>query len=243
MTRKIIFFTIILFSRNIIFATNNLDGNKILKKSEIVSTPKTQKVTYTQTVYYPSGSSRKFKVVSYSINKGKKLVIEYLLPSRVRGDKFLFLENGGIWAYFSKTGRKRRIVSSLKKSRMQGSDFSYEDTSIGIDITKKFFAKLIEEKNDEYILKLIPKKDDISYNKLILHIDKNTFATKQMLFYENNSLKKEMTYLNFTTIKGYIIAKKMIMKSMNRGSKTIINLKKCKIDIPIDENIFDWRKW
>jgi len=220
-----------------------LDGNSILRKSEKVSTPETQKVKYTQIVYYPSGSKRSFEVISYSIDKGKKLLIEYIYPSRVKGDKFLFLEDGGIWAYFSKTGRKRRIVSSLKKARMQGSDFSYEDTSISIDITKKFSAKLLEEKDNEYILKLTPKKSDISYNKIIAHIDKNNFTTKKMIFYEDNIPKKEMEYSDFMHIKGYFIPKKMVMKSLKRGSKTIINLKECEINIPIDRELFDWRRW
>ena len=106
------------------------DARKILQQSIDISTPKTMIASSKQIAHFYTGKKETFKIKNYSAGGNEKMLFVYEYPNRIRGNKFLFLKGGDIWAYFAKTGRKRRIASSARKSKMQGSDFSYEDISM-----------------------------------------------------------------------------------------------------------------
>ena len=171
-----------------------------------------------------------------------RILMKYIKPARLKGDKFLFIKGGDIWAFFSKTGRKRRIASSAKKSKMQGSDFSYEDISIMSTLAEDFSSKIIrQEKFDGekcYVLELKPRKK-ISYNKLLCWIDEENFATRKVEFYENNQLTKNMIQEDFKKIKGFLIPKKMIMKGIKSKTETKSKLDDIEINITIDDKLFN----
>jgi len=196
---------------------------------------------YKQTVYFPNNRKRTFEIKAYSKDGNAKSVMEYIKPARVKGDKFLFLKGGDIWAYFSKTGRIRRIASSAKKSKMQGSDFSYEDMSMMSSLDTDFKIKLSGnadfEGSDCFVLQLIPVKS-ISYNKLIVLVDKDKFVIRKITFFKNNKPVKYMVQKDFKKIKNYLIPYTIKMQSIIKNSKTVIKTLKVKVDIKISDKKF-----
>lgn len=226
-------------------AENNihLTAQQILKKSIDISSPETMYSITKQIVYTYTGKKRIFLVKSWAKDKNNKMLFEYIKPARVKGDKFLFLKGGDIWAYFSKTGRIRRIASSAKKSKMQGSDFSYEDISMMSSLEKDFKSKIIKtekfEGKDCYVLELKPVKKDISYNKLIAYIDTENFALLKLEFYKKNKLLKYMIQRDYKKIDNFYIPYTTIMKSVKNDTKTESYIKKLKINIDIADRKFN----
>ena len=49
---------------------------------------------------------------------------------------------------------------------------------------KDYEKKLLEETNGEYIVEVLPSGEDVSYEKIILHVDKENFYAKKVEFYE-----------------------------------------------------------
>ena len=74
-----------------------------------------------------------------------------------------------------------------------GTGLSYEDMSMDYE-DKDYEKKLLEETDEEYIVEVLPSEEDLSYEKIILHIDKENFYAKKVEFYEaGNELTKTLT--------------------------------------------------
>ncbi len=220
-----------------------LNAGEILQRSIDISSPETMISTTEQIVYFYTGKKQKFIIKNYTKDKNDKILFIYDYPKRLKGNKFLFLKGGDIWAYFSKTGRKRRIGSSTRKSKMQGSDFSYEDISMMSTLVEDFNSKIIKEEKVDgencYLIQLKPKdKDKISYNKLLCWIDKKDLVLRKIEFYDNK-LIKFMKQKDYKKIKKYFIPYTTIMKSVKNDTTTESFMKKVKIDEKIDDRKFN----
>ncbi len=241
--KKLFVFLLFLGVVNLYGEETKLSPQQILKKSIDISSPDTMYSLTKQVVYTYTGKKRVFEVKSWSKGKNEKILFEYVKPARVKGDKFLFLKGGDIWAYFSKTGRVRRIASSAKKSKMQGSDFSYEDVSMMSSLEKDFKAKIIKEEKFDgdkcYVLQLIPVKKDISYNKLIAYIKKDDFTLRKVNFFKNNKLIKFMIQKDYKKVNGFYVPFITIMKSVKNDTKTESIIKKVKVNIKIPDKKFN----
>ncbi len=242
--RKIIIIIICLMHITLSAQDEKLSGDELIKKAVDISTPDTMESLTRQINYYYSGKKREFKVRSWTKDGNDKMLLKYLSPKRVKGDKFLFLKGGEIYAYFSKTGRIRRIASSAKRSKMQGSDFSYEDMSMLSSIDKDFRSKVINKKKFEgdicYIVESIPKdKDKISYSRIINYIDKENFTLRKIEYFKNKKLEKILIQDKFKKVKGFYIAYKTIMKSIKNNTKTEMYLEDIKINVSLSDNKFN----
>ncbi len=120
-------------------------AGEILKKVDVVGHSKTTEMEMVQKIVTPSGDNRSFKMVSYSANGAEKGLTVYVSPNQVRGMKILSLNDGDdIWTYFPRTNRTRKIASSARNRRVQGSDFTYDDMSGG-KMAEKLKVKIIDE--------------------------------------------------------------------------------------------------
>lgn len=243
--KRIIIIVLLLISTFLLARENvNLTSIELLKNSIDISTPKTMVITTEQIVYFYTGKKETFEIKSWSKDGNDKMLFVYQRPRRIRGNKFLFLKDGDIWAYFSKTGRIRRIASSAKKSKMQGSDFSYEDVSMMSSLVEDFFSEIIKEEKFEgkncYVLELKPKdKKKISYNKLLCWIDKKDYVLRKMEFYNDNKLSKFMIQKDYKKNKNYLIPYTTIMKSVKNDTKTESYIKKIEVDVEIQDRKFN----
>ena len=103
-------------------------GDEIVEKMTSVMTQENSKGIMTQTITTSSGKQRTFEFEMFSADEGKKTLMRYVKPAAARGQAFLMLNNADdIWTYFPRTKRVRKLASSSKNQKMQGSDFSFED--------------------------------------------------------------------------------------------------------------------
>ena len=189
----------------------------------------------TQTITTSTGMSRTFTIKTYS--DGKNTYMKYIKPARVKGFKMLFLNDGDeIWIYYKRSGRTRKIASHNKNKSVMGSDFSYEDFS-GKGFKQDYKVKLLDEE-EHYRLRLIPKKDDASYSKLIVWISKD-FLTKRIDYYnKKNDLVKRLRVSDYKKIDGYSTPFKIVMKNLKKGTKTVMEIKEVEYNIKLPSGIF-----
>ena len=237
---KRIILTLIMIT-GFLFATE-LSVDEIIKKIDKAERVESSYSIGKQIITTSSGKKRTLEMESYSKDKNDKQLMIYTAPIRVKGDKILMLNDGDdIWFYTPKTDRVRHLASHAKKKKVQGSDFSYEDMSGG-DIEKDYNYKLLgtEKIGDRkcYKLELIPKPSGPHYSKLILWADAEKFITLQIDYYEDDELLKRLTMSDIQRIDGRWTAMKMVMKNLQEGGETIMEMSEIKFNIEIDDKIF-----
>ena len=233
----------------LIFATVTLYGqtvDEILDKVEANEEAATSRIEMTQLIIPANGEERKSKLISLSMDKGDKGLMEYITPSRIKGMKILMLNDGDdIWFYSPRTSRVRKIASHQKKQSVNGSDFSYEDMSMQ-DMRKDYNGVLegLAKLNGKNCFKIIMKAKDDSktYAKTITWIDTTNYVMlKTELYDEDQELWKVMVMENIEKISGYWTPKKIEMKNIQKGSRTIMVMDKVAYDIKLKKNLFSER--
>lgn len=121
-------------------------------------------------------------------------LMRFLSPKSVKGITLLNVNDGEkMYLYMPAYNKPRRIAGSSKSDEFMGTGLSYEDMSM--DYKDKDYGKnLLEETDKEYIVEVLPTEEDVSYEKIILHIDKEKFYAKKVEFYEaDGELTKTLT--------------------------------------------------
>ena len=195
-----------------------------------------------QIITTSTGKKRTLEMESYSKNKNEKQLMIYTAPVRVKGDKILMLNDGDdIWFYTPKTDRIRHLASHAKKKKVQGSDFSYEDMSSG-NLGKDYNCILqgVEKIADRecYKLELSPKPSGPHYSKLILWADTDRFITLRIDYYEDDELLKRLTMSDIQKISDRWVALKMVMKNLQEGGETVMEISEMELNIEIADKIF-----
>ena len=225
-----------------IFAIS-ITGEELLSKIDSVSRYPHSIGMFEQTIITTSGKKRTFRIKSFTKDGNDKQIMVYLFPPQVRGDAFL-IKGNDVWAYFPETGRIRKIASHTKKQKMMGSDFTYEDMTIGT-YKENFRPDQPEEKSGYYILTLYPAKgSDISYDKLVLTVDKNTFIPVKIDFYRkgDNQPYKTLLQEDIKVVDGIPTPMRIIMKNNTTGSSTEIKMLNIDYKTPVDEKMFSPEK-
>ncbi len=107
-------------------------GDELVEKMSEIMTQENSMAIMTQTIITSSGQQRTFEFEMFTANESEKTLMRYLKPSAARGQAFLMLNNADdIWTYFPRTKRVRKLSSSSKNQKVQGSDFSFEDMGSG----------------------------------------------------------------------------------------------------------------
>jgi len=121
-------------------------------------------------------------------------LMRFLSPKSVKGVTLLNIDDGEkIYLYMPAYNKPRRIASSSKGDEFMGTGLSYEDMNMDYK-DNDYEKKLLEEVDSEYIVEVLPTEEDVSYEKIILHIDKENFYAKKVEFYETGSeLTKTLT--------------------------------------------------
>ncbi|MDF4221068.1 outer membrane lipoprotein-sorting protein [Maribacter sp. M208] len=131
-----------------------------------------------------------YDMISYRV--GEKMRLEFVEPATERGRKMLNDESN-LWMYLPRTSRVMRLP--LKQSFM-GSDASNRDL-MRMSYQRDYDIIKIEETTEEVILILKAKDLTVSYNKVVLRINKDKMSpVKQEMFSLSNKLLKTIVYEN-----------------------------------------------
>jgi len=251
---KIILILVTLFllilSVSVLSFGQELTGEEIIKKVNELINQDTVQAKVKMTITTTSDQKRIFVYDSYSKNKGEKNLIRYIEPKRVKGQAILMLNYADdIWIYFPRTKRIRKLASQSKSQKMEGSDFSYEDTGASdafiIDFTSKKLGSEKKEGYDCYKIEMIRKEGiESGYSRLIMWVIKDSFIPIAIDYYDRENpelLLKTLIQYDIKNVDGIPTATKMVMYNQQENSQTSIEMLEVKYNLNLDDSLFTER--
>ena len=217
------------------------DALSIIRKVDEKQKADTSKSKMSMIVFpdmYDEKNSRKFNIISYG--KGEDYgYMEFVYPKTIKGLRILS-RKGDIWAYFSSTGRVRKIAGKSKSKSVAGvgGDFSYEDMGGG-KIEEDYTLKVTKSDSKEWVIQGIPKKKDISYSKALFAISKDKYLPTKIEYYKKDKLFKTLTFYDIKELSGREMSTRMEMVNHKKESKTVILIHAMEYDKPIDKKYFN----
>ena len=241
---------LLIFIASITSFGQELTGEEIINKVNELINQDTVQAKVKMTITTTSGQKRIFIYDSYSKNKGEKNLIRYIEPKRVKGQAILMLNYANdIWIYFPRTKRIRKLASQSKSQKMEGSDFSYEDTGASDAFILDFTSiKLDSEKKegyDCYKIEMIRKEgSETGYSRLIMWIIKDKFFPVVIDYYDRDNpelLIKTLIQYDIKNVDGIPTATKMVMYNQQENSQTSIEMLEVKYNVVLDDSLFTTR--
>jgi outer membrane lipoprotein-sorting protein len=221
-------------------------GEEILRKVDKAISGELSFSLVKQIVQTSGGRERQFLIEVYQKDYGKKMLFRYLKPARIEGTSFLFTEDG-IWGYFPRTGRIRKIAPGARRRKMMGSSFTYEDVLMLRNLHKRYDVKSLgsEDLNGKsyLVLELIPKEKRSAYDLLILHVRENDYIPVMIEFYKRDGkLVKRLRQDDIQIIEGRATPMRIVMEDLKDKSITVMELQKISYSISLPDNFFSIRE-
>lgn len=223
-------------------------GDEIVEKMTDIMTQENSKGVIQQVIMTSSGKERTFEFEMFTANEGEKTLMRYLKPSAAKGQAFLMLNNADdIWTYFPRTKRVRKLASSAKNQKVQGSDFSYEDLGSGDSWKTEYNSTNLgtDKQNGVDCWKLesigIPKENP-SYPKMIVYVRKSDFYPLSIDYYDDNeNIEKTLLLDDIEIIENVPTAMSMKMVNHNEGTETSMKTISTTYEWDPPENFFSER--
>ena len=253
-TYKMEFILVILCVSFLIYAIlsygQEVTSEEIINKVNELMNQDTVEAKVKMTITTSSGNERIFIYDSYSKNKGEKNLIRYIEPKRAKGQSILMLNYADdIWMYFPRTKRVRKLATNSKNQKMEGSDFSYEDTgasdSFIEDFTSKILGTEMKEGYDCYKIEMQKKENvESGYSRLVIWVIKDTFVPIAIDYYDRDNpelLLKTLIQYDIKEIDGIPTATRMVMYNQQENSQTSIEMLEIKYNVVLDDSLFTAR--
>jgi len=229
-----------------------LTADQIIEKSTSNRTVKNSIQTMTMKIYDSRGNARVRTITSKIKENEDGLARSYVRfdePADVEGVQFLTVQNAGVeddqWLYMPAAGMLNRISGSSRRGSFMGSDFSFEDLSIGgnpDDGTHKLLGETTIEVGGTryavYKVETIPKAELKSgYQRFVSYISKDDFMPRQIEFYDakKGALIKRMSLLNVKRDGELLVPLKTTMENIKRGTRTEVLVEDYRVNVPAEE--------
>lgn len=166
---------------------------------------------------------------------------EYLAPAREKGTKMLKLGDQ-LWTYSPQTDRTILISGHMLRQSVMGSDLSYEDMMEDPFLQNIYNAEIVGTDTIlnrlVWILDLKAKKEDASYDKRKIWVDRERYIIlKENLYAKSGKLLKQVDIHDVEKMEGRWVAKSLTYKDVLKqgdGTKMMIE------SIQFNENIPDY---
>jgi outer membrane lipoprotein-sorting protein len=172
-------------------ATNENEGNEILKKADENLQPSSFESYRKLVNEEPDGSKKEF--IFFTVKKGKdKVAMLYVSPASEKGRATLRLGDN-MWFYIPNVGKPIRITSMQS---VVGGVFNNADI-MRLDYSVEYDATMLEQNQSEYILDLKARTQTVAYDKLKMWVDKkNIMITKVECYAASGTLIKTLEFKN-----------------------------------------------
>ena len=220
---------------------------EIIKRSSDNRTVNNSIQTMTLEIFDKSGNSRVRKITS-KVKRGaddaSRSHVFFEEPEDVRGVQFLSIENpkgeDDQWMYMPAVGSANRIAGSSRKGSFMGTDFTYEDMSIGqVDdgdhtLQGKQSVTVGGKAFDTYVVQSIPKAElKSAYAKIVTFVDTTDYMPRQVdLFDAKGEHVKRMTFPNVVREGDVLIPKVIVMENLKRSTRTELRVETYKVNVP-----------
>jgi len=229
-------------------SSDQIDAAVILQRCDAAEGYKSSYGEVEQTITTTGGQKRTLQIRAWAVRSGEKQLYEYLVPADIRGQKVLMTNDGDdIWMFNPETRRTRKLGSHMKKRKVMGSDFTYEDQAGG-KLVEKYTAKLRGTEDSEgtpcYVLELSPTPKGPSYEKVIAWIGKEDYITRRIDFFQNGDAKpfKRLTCSDIRKAGHKLVPFNMTMTNLEDRSETINIINRIQFGVDIPESIFESRR-
>lgn len=183
-------------------------------------------------------------LVSNNWSQGsQKAFSEYLSPAREKGTKML-RDGDNLWIYDPGTDRVIQISGNMLKQSVMGSDLSYEDMMEETNLQKSYSAQVTGEKvyegRDCWIMQLNARKADVTYQKVVLYVDKKRFLPLyEELYAKSGKLLKTMRVQEVMQVGSRWYPKKALYKDeLKDGKGTLFIINSVQFDVKLPAHIF-----
>ena len=224
-----------------------LDAKAILEKADIVEGYASSFSEAQQIITTSSGQKRTLVVRGWAVNNGEKQLSEYLAPADIKGQRILMTEDGdNIWMFNPETRRTRKLGSHMRKKKVMGSDFTYEDQAGG-KMSEKYAGDVLREEEQGgvlcYVLELKPTPEGPSYDKVVAWIGKEDFVTRRVDFYQNGSSEpfKRLILEDIRQVGEKIVPYKATMTNLEDTTETVNIVNTIKFGVELPDSIFESR--
>jgi len=235
---------ILLFSAGTVFA---LTVDEIMDKMEETAPDFTTQKTISEMVLIDEdGKEEVREMIMFSQKEEDEktsTLMRFLSPKSVKGVTLLNIDDGEkIYLYMPAYNKPRRIASSSKGDEFMGTGLSYEDMSMDYE-DKDYEKNLLEETDSEYIIEVLPSEEDASYEKIILHIDKENFYAKKVEFYETGSELTKTLTINKIKVddNGEVTPMEIEFTDIAENQKTKIVMKEIEYNVELSSGFFSIR--
>jgi len=241
---------LIILSIFIISYGQELTAEEIISKMNKLMNQDSVEAKVKMTIITTSGEERVFIYDSYSKNSGEKNLLRYIEPKRAQGQAILMLNYANdIWMYFPRTKRIRKLATNSKSQKMEGSDFSYEDTGASDafieDFSSKKLGSEIKEGHDCYKIEMLKKESiESGYSRLIMWVIKDSFIPITIDYYDAENpelLLKTLIQYDIKDVDAIPTATKMVMYNQQENSQTSIEMLEIKYNVELDDSLFTER--
>jgi outer membrane lipoprotein-sorting protein len=219
----------------------SISAEEILNKVDANMISKSGKST-TRMVVHSRRASRTIESINYSLGDSK-FYSEYTSPPRDKGTKMLKLDSD-LWIFDPNTDRTIQISGNMLKQSVMGSDLSYEDFMEEGSLTEDYSAKIIESITHEgracWVMELTALRDDVSYQKRRIYIDKERFVSLyEEWFAKSGKLLKTVSASEVKRISGRWYPTKILFKDeLKQGQGTEYYIDSIEFDITIPPHTF-----
>jgi len=235
---------ILLFSTGTVFA---LTVDEIMDKMEETAPEFTTQKTISEMILIDKDGKEEIREMIMFSQKGEdektSTLMRFLSPKSVKGVTLLNIGDGEkIYLYMPAYNKPRRIASSSKGDEFMGTGLSYEDMSMDYE-DKDYEKNLLEETDSEYIIEVLPSEEDASYEKIILHIDKENFYAKKVEFYETGSELTKTLTINKIKVddNGKVTPMEIEFTDIAENQKTKIVMKEIEYNVELSSGFFSIR--
>ncbi len=216
----------------------------ILKKADIVEGYKSNYSEARQIITTSSGAKRTLVIRGWAVNNGDRQLSLYLAPADIKGQKILMTGDGNnIWMYNPETRRTRKLGSHMKKKKVMGSDFTYEDQAGG-KLSQKYYGTVTGTESmggaDCYVLNLKPTRKGPSYGKIKAWVGKEDYVTRRIDYYETGAARpfKRLIMSDIRRAGKKTIAHRLVMTNLEDRTSTTMVITKIRFDVKIPASIF-----
>lgn len=218
------------------------EAQDILRKIDSVLTAPRDMTTREKMVLIDRDGNQKVREVKIYQKGSEWRLVRFLSPADVRGVGFLRLAADRLYLYLPAYRRVRRIASSVKNENFMGTDFTYEDLAQS-DYAKDYQARLLSRDAERFMLELTPRPSaDVSYGKLIVVADASNYMLHKIEFYDREGdLRKILQVDQIRNLKGYWVGKRMEMRDLKTGHRTVLELTEVRFDQGLSDNVFSER--
>jgi len=229
-----------------------LTGRDIIMKMEssekVLTTKMNIKLTHTD-VKRGEDKVRTREMVRYlkrykNGNYKSKELLRFIKPNIIKGTGFLIWSsrtgNNEQWLFLPKLKTAKQIESKEKTQSFMNTEFSYEDLESFNQSDEQYFLK--DEENFEgkhcYIIEVIGHTQT-QYKRRLAWIDSEDWLLHKVEFYDkNDKLLKILTVNDYQNFEIYNFASKMIMKNIQTGSETVMDISDIKYNINLSDSYF-----